>query len=226
MYVRGYDVKEYIYQSLFQPLQAGKIYCLSFFVSKADKVPYAIKSIGAFFSNSIPAITNGYQINATPQVVNTGGFISDTVQWVQIQGCFTANGGEQYVTIGNFTPNGMTDTLNVGTNDLIINGETESYYYIDDVQLWDALTTDIESSGGTKFSVYPNPGNDFLKFDFANEKTFRRVKLFNIYGDLILITDASKSQTTLNISDFEKGVYFYEIELEGRVLAKNRIVIN
>lgn len=94
-YLKGGNLKEYIYQKLTTPLQSGKIYCLSFYASKSDRVPYAIKNIGAYFSLSIPTVSNGHEINATPQVVNTGGFISDTIQWTQIQGCFTANGGEQ-----------------------------------------------------------------------------------------------------------------------------------
>jgi hypothetical protein len=39
--------------SLAQPLQSGKIYCLSFYVNRADRVTYAIKNIGALFSNSL-----------------------------------------------------------------------------------------------------------------------------------------------------------------------------
>lgn len=64
---------------------------------------------------------------------------SDTTQWTQIQGCFTANGGEQYITIGNFNYNVNTDTLYVGTNNPDPNYTNPlydySYYYIDDVSL-------------------------------------------------------------------------------------------
>jgi hypothetical protein len=221
-YVRGSNIKEYIYQQLSQPLQAGKIYCLSFFVSKADGIPYAIKSIGASFSNSTHSLVNGYQINTTPQVVNTGSFISDTTQWIEIQGCFTANGNEQYITIGNFTTNANTDTLNVGTNNPVTNGETESYYYLDDITLIDQSTVGVNELGNeNSFEVYPNPANDVLNIKVGTIKENTKIKIADVIGRTILITE-SKSQ--LDISFLEKGIYFVTIQQEGKTLGTKKII--
>lgn len=117
LFCANYETKEYLYQQLSSPLQAGKIYCLSFYVTRADRVTHSIHSIGAYFSNNLQSTYVLGYINATPQVVNQTGFINDTTNWVQIQGCFTANGGEQYITIGNFNSNINTDTLFVGSYD-------------------------------------------------------------------------------------------------------------
>ena len=135
----GYD-KEYVYQQLTQPLQSGKVYCLSFYVNRADRFTYAIKNIGALFTNNLQTTTNIYEINAIPQIQNLSNIITDTTNWTQIQGCFTANGGEQYITIGNFTTNYNTDTLNTNSTNLAPGRETTSYYYIDDITLIDQST--------------------------------------------------------------------------------------
>jgi hypothetical protein len=131
------EYKEYFYQQLLSPLQAGKIYCLSFYVSKSDRKEYAIKNIGAYFCNVLPSMVGNMYINAIPQVVHTNGVISDTTQWTQIQGCFTANGGEQYILLGNFNSNANTDTLYTGTNNPIPFDPQYSYYFFDDITLID-----------------------------------------------------------------------------------------
>lgn len=201
----GYD-KEYIYQHLAQPLQSGKVYCLSFYVSMADRFKYAIKSIGALFTNNLSPVTNGYEINATPQVVNQNIFITDTSNWVQIQGCFTANGGEQYITIGNFTTNFNTDTLNTGVTYLVPGREGVGYYYIDDISLIDQSTVGVKSfDTKNSFEIYPNPNTGLLKFcNLQYSNGDYNVKILDIFGKEI-INEVMKED--LDISYFDKGVY-------------------
>ena len=134
-YYRTGETKEYVYQNLSTPLIQDSVYCLSFFVSRADRITNAIHSIGANFTTTVPTMTNVY-ISATPQVINQNGFITDTVAWTEIKGCFTAQGGEQYITIGNFNSNANTDTLFVGSTNPHSNAPGYAYYYIDSVTLW------------------------------------------------------------------------------------------
>lgn len=139
LYEKGNEIKEYIYQNLSSPLQVGKIYCLSFFVKRSYRSTYATKNIEVFFfSNSVSTGTLGY-INALPQITKQNVFISYTTNWVQIQGCFIANGGEQYMTIGNFNSNANTDTLFIGTNNPIPSYGDFSHYYVDEITLIDQL---------------------------------------------------------------------------------------
>lgn len=207
MYARGGYDKEYFYQHLSQPLQSGKVYCLSFYVSLADRFTYAIKNIGALFLNSLPtSLTNGFEINATPQVENQGNVISDTTNWLQIQGCFTANGGEQYIIIGNFTTNFNTDTLNTGANNLVPGRESTSYYYFDDFTLIDQTTVGIKDiPNNNAFEIYPNPTTGLIKFsDLQYCKGGYNVKVLDLFGKEI-INEVLKEE--LDISNFDKGVY-------------------
>ena len=151
-FLGDYETKEYIYQQLSTPLITGKQYCINFYVSRADRVTHAIKNIGALFSVNLPDYSNSY-ISDIPQVVNQNGFIIDTINWVQIQGCFTAQGGEKYVTIGNFNSNANTDTIYVGTNNKMLGTGNDAYYYIDDITLYDQSTVGVEEFNYLKIRI-------------------------------------------------------------------------
>ncbi|MBK8368165.1 MAG: T9SS type A sorting domain-containing protein [Bacteroidetes bacterium] len=220
------EYKEYIYQQLSLPLQMGKIYCLNFYVSKADRKEYAVKNIGAYFCPTLPSIVSNMYINAIPQVVNTNGFISDTTQWTEIQGCFTANGGEQYIIIGNFNSNVNTDTLYTGTNNPIPSDPQYAYYYIDDITLIDQTTVGVnELNNGSGFEVYPNPARDEINFKFANSTEKRKVELYDAIGELVLTSDILTQNTSFKTHHLQSGVYFYRILVKDKVIKTDKIVI-
>jgi hypothetical protein len=217
---------EYVYQHLINPLQSGKIYCLSFYVSKADRKEYALKNIGAYFSISTPTMATGTCINSIPQIINQNGFITDTVSWIQIQGCFTANGGEQYITIGNFDSNGITDTLFTGTNNPIPSDPPYAYYYIDDILLYDQSTVGFnELSNGASVNVFPNPATDVVNFQSSNANRKRKIELYNTIGELVLTEDAPTQNSSLKTHHLQSGVYFYHILVGEKTIKTDKIVI-
>ena len=218
------ETKEYIYQQLSSPLQAGKIYCLSFYVSRADRISYAVKSIGAYFSNTVLSVGSLGYISANPQVVNQSGFITDTIGWTQIQGCFTANGGEEYNTIGNFNSNANTDTLKIQpVNALSTSTVDIAYYYIDDITLIDQSTLGVNELGnGVSFYVYPNPANDILNIDIKNfNKENLSIKIVDVIGKEVLKSDF-KNQ--IDISFLEQGIYFVSIQQNDKTLGVKKVV--
>ncbi len=223
----GSEYKEYFYQQLSAPLQAGKVYCLSFWVTRADKLPNAVKQIGAYFSTSLPTLIAFSYINAMPQVENQGGIITDTTQWVQIQGCFTAQGGEQYVTFGNFHNNLNTDTLYVpSSNQLTGMGTNFAYYYFDDITLIDQSTVGLnELTNGDSFEVYPNPANDVINFKFANAIE-RKIELFDAIGNLITVNETNSNNFSLSTISLSNGIYFAKIIYPNSLSVTKKIIVN
>ncbi|MFN8117555.1 MAG: T9SS type A sorting domain-containing protein [Bacteroidia bacterium] len=221
------ETKEYIYQQLSSPLQAGKVYCLSFYVSRADRISYAVKSIGAYFSNNVQSTGGLGYINANPQVVNQSGFITDTIGWTQIQGCFTAVGGEQYITIGNFNSNANTDTLRIQpVNALSTSTVDIAYYYIDDITLIDQSTVGFnELSNGVTVNVYPNPANDVINFQFSSAEEKRKIELYDAIGNLVLKEDVSTQNSSLKTYHLQSGIYFYSILVGEKTIKTDKIVI-
>jgi hypothetical protein len=124
--VPGY--REYIEAPLLAPLQAGVTYQVSFRVSLADFSGWAISEIGAHFSTG-PVLNGATQgpLNVIPQVVNPPSSpLTVTNGWMLVQGTFTAAGGEDHITLGNFLDDASTTAVPAA-------GTNHAYYYFDDV---------------------------------------------------------------------------------------------
>ena len=223
----GTEVKEYINQQFTPMLDAGKIYCLNFYVSRADASTGAIKNIGAYFSSSLPNMVSSSYINVIPQIENQNGFITDTTQWVKIQGCFTAQGGEQYITIGNFNSNANTDTLYTGSSFSVSasNPPYYTYYYIDDIYLYDALTTGINEHGKeNEIEVYPNPASSVISIKLADGSVNTEkysIKIVDVVGREIL---TEKYKEEIDISHLEKGIYFLSLFQNNSLVGTKKVV--
>ena len=125
----GLDKREYIQGTLFDTLMPH-CYKVSFFVNNHNSIKYAINNFGLYFSTDT-FTTSWSPAPYIPQVVNFNNkIINDTLNWIEISGIYVANGGEKYITIGNFKDDANTDTLDTG------NGTYPgAYYYIDDVSV-------------------------------------------------------------------------------------------
>lgn len=97
--------------------------------------------------------------------------------------------------------------------DVMIAFEATSQYgnnlFIDDVN------TSIASSAGTnnissKLSIYPNPAKDMLTI----EGSYRSVNVFNVLGNLVLSSEATKN---INVSSLADGVYMLNIKTENGI---------
>lgn len=127
--VPGY--REYIEAPLLAPLQPGMQYQVSFYVSLADTSGWSIGNIGAHFSVG-PVVNGSTQgpLNVVPQVANPpGNLLTNKTGWTLITGIFTANGGENHITLGNFLDDASTTAI---TNTF---GTNHTYYYYDDISV-------------------------------------------------------------------------------------------
>ena len=104
-YYNFYDTtrqEESLKGELFSELEAGKTYCISFYLSQADVFNLTMNQIGIYFSKT-NYFTPWPTIDSIPQlVIHFGEFFTDTANWVLFNGKFTASGGEKYVTFGTF----------------------------------------------------------------------------------------------------------------------------
>ena len=224
---KGGETKEYISQQLASPLKTDTVYCLSFFTTRADRLPFAIKTLGAYFSVNTPTLITNQYINATPQVSNTSIFLTDTINWVEIQGCFTALGGEQYITIGNFNSNANTDTLRIqSTNPLTGAGTDLAYYYIDSVSLWqNNFPTSInEIKTENEFSISPNPSNSVCTI--SSKTIIKKVEVTNIAGQVLLSEIINEKTHQLQLQNFSQGIYFIKVFFPNGLSVINKVIVS
>jgi gliding motility-associated-like protein len=167
VYVKGPGnvYREYLQALLTEPLVAGALYSVSFYVSPAE-FSCASENIGIYFSATDPNEFGTGVLQVTPQVTSDMGFLNDFDNWTLISGCFTAVGGEQFVTIGNFATDPQTP-LELPCVDLW------SYYYVDDVSLEEITQDDdiVFDLGGpsTACSSYEiNPGLSGYSYDWED----------------------------------------------------------
>ncbi len=127
------EYREYIQAPLEESLSAGIGYYVRFYVSLADQT-CGIQTIGALFSVGTPPFEVYYAIEETPQIESDLGYISNYNGWVMIEGCFIADGGEDYITIGNFHNDADTPV-----DPDCPNGTNDAYYYIEDVLVMEVV---------------------------------------------------------------------------------------
>lgn len=144
-------VAEYPEAKLKQAMTAGHRYHLQFYCAAATIPNYqssyqimGVDKIGAVFTNTQINVATGpglFLLFYTPSVSSTAGIaIADTSNWTRVNGEYTANGGEEWITLGRFE-----DGLPV-TQSVIIPGSvanTSSYHFFDDVVLRDLQFPDV-----------------------------------------------------------------------------------
>ena len=84
------------------------------------------------------------------------------------------------------------------------------------------LTTIINIDNKNKYTVFPNPANDFLTI---HGKNITSIKIFNIYGNIVLskiLNDIKK----VNISELNSGIYFVELEGSNGFKSNKKVIIN
>jgi len=135
--------REYIEAKLLTPMIAGHKYHVSYWVSLADSIALAIDQMGAFFSpDSVNEPTVTTLLAVTPQVVSPVDVMyNDTAGWQQVSGTYIAAGGEEWVIIGNFTPEADLSMESMSS------GGSSSYYYTDDVCIVDMDSAAPEDIG-------------------------------------------------------------------------------
>lgn len=214
---------EYIECKLVQQL-LPKRYCIDFHISLADSASsYTVNNIGLYFSpDSIFVNTFRRLTEFTPQFVNTNNPLTNTIGWTKVSGSFVAQGGEQYMIIGNFNLPENDDTVFVG------NGgnwsDLYSYIYIDSVSVRLCDEVGIGENELEKIEIYPNLTQDFVSIDMPVIYQNPQLSIYNLTGQLI-----SQQQITSNqqipISALSNGMYIFVIQSGDKVIGRQRVVV-
>ncbi len=127
---------------LVDTLKAGKIYCVTYYVSMWNNARYGIDKLGALltptaFPEKLPVTCTSSNTVAvaglyTPQVVTPPGVVfEDTLNWMEVSATYTANGTEAYITLGDFFLQSQHSIVQSYPSNC--NGVAE--YYLDDVSV-------------------------------------------------------------------------------------------
>jgi hypothetical protein len=129
--------REYIEVKLTSSLIVNRKYCIRFYTNKGNWSMWAVKNIQAVLTNDSLLYNDpnyNYITGVTP-VVEALAIIYDTLNWVPIETTYTANGGERFLTIGNFSSGASTIYQQVLPYSSVPN--TLGYYAFDDVSIYE-----------------------------------------------------------------------------------------
>lgn len=139
------NYREYIATKLNSSLITNKQYKLIFHINLANEGYYSSSKndIGVYFSSdsiAMPQSHGAAPLPYTPQVVSGSSSeqLNDTANWTELTFYYQAQGGEEYIYIGNFNDDNNTTYQTFNTNGSI----DGAYYYIDDVSLVEVTTKD------------------------------------------------------------------------------------
>ncbi|MCC6369462.1 MAG: OmpA family protein [Bacteroidia bacterium] len=124
--------KEFLQAKLAEPLHRGTVYEFSMQIRLAWWSSVELKSFGALFTK---AGYRGQYDALKPNMVDTvciKGGLQKGFQWFTIKGFYKADGGEKYITIGNFAPKIKKDMHRI---DISKFGPREAYYFVDEIKL-------------------------------------------------------------------------------------------
>ncbi|NUM51342.1 MAG: hypothetical protein HUU48_09515 [Flavobacteriales bacterium] len=108
------------------------------YISLAEYSDLMINEFGAYLSTTPITSLNIAALTVTPQVIlKNPNFFTDTINWMHVEGVYIAEGGEKYITIGNFNDNNQTDTLRRYGFSTEEYKPYVSYYFIDAAYTYD-----------------------------------------------------------------------------------------
>ena len=133
--------RDYLQGRLSKTLINGNTYIVTFYVSSENASYYSVNHIGAYLDNGTIDTTHNpgwTQTQYTPQIVENAIIndtaASDSTTWIKIEGTFTANGTEKFITIGQFTDQAHTNFFAIKDT---TGGQLYSLYLVDDVSVFD-----------------------------------------------------------------------------------------
>ena len=203
------NYREYMEVPLTAPLVANQCYQLRMWVNLANSVKYTSHMVGAYFSDTLIDVSTYYVLPFVPQIQNSAGTSPDSLFWTFISQTFTANGGENYMIIGNFL-NDSSTILTVANNNISTSNDSACYFYIDNVCLTpcgaSCLTGIDEYSAGYEVKIYPNPASEIINIDYPVNGV---LEIINTLGQTMIKTETSaiNKKVSVDVRNLPPGIY-------------------
>lgn len=127
---------------------------------------------------------------------------------------------------------GITDLFydSENTSELICKGKNGAVQYPDTslntISCNPVINLEIKNSysRNTKLYVYPNPSNTIIYMQIEN-KAIHTIKLLDRIGNVIYEENNSSSKAQIDITRFQKGLYFIQIEDENQNIYNDKIIV-
>ncbi len=137
-YINNSDYREYLQAKLVKPLEEGRKYKVEFYFRLSVYSKYSIDRIGVLLSDSLQEVPhdNVWIISPSFTHVMDSVYSKKTGMWNQVDFEYLAKGGEEFISIGNFSPNSELQKFHLSfskASEPLLS--KAAYFYIDDVSV-------------------------------------------------------------------------------------------
>lgn len=142
---------------------------------------------------------------------------------------YTANFGamDQYVVV----PGGTLTTIveNVSYDVIVVStpaGSATTFGTATSNAITLMTTGSVNEIAAANFTVYPNPANENVTFNFAGANFVNAINIMGINGSLVKnVAVNGNGQVNVNVADLAKGFYVYQIvDNDGQVVKTAKFV--
>lgn len=177
-YYNGNNSRNYIQVKLLDSFKINKCYYAEYYVNLMNFYMLGCNNQSMLFTNNPIYVdtANNLQILPTNPQIQNSFIVTDTLHWVKIAGVFTAQGGEQYLTLGNFKNNAQTATRQIQPT-----GYLGAAYYLEDVTVVPLDSFTLQADAGLDKSIIV--GDSVFVGSFTTG--LNNVTWFNSNGNII-----------------------------------------
>lgn len=215
------EFREYTQNQLLSPMIAGQNYFIQIYASLGENSQYSSPSFQFYFSATQPSCNCGWgPANTVVPQVNSATHVTSKTGWTLVTASYTAVGGEQWVTFGNFRNDASTPLTFQGAATY-----SSVYYYFDDFSITPFSPLPIEL---LEFSATCTDEGDRIAWSTATELNSDYFTVLATtdgihYDSISGIEAAGNSSEVLNYQcvfpRFTDSVRYYtltETDLDGR----------
>jgi hypothetical protein len=94
---------------------------------------------------------------------------------------------------------------------------------LDGISWVEECTNGIDSHEDSKLHIFPNPASYILYL--SSSKLIENIVVYNILGEIIHFDMLSTPQAILDVSTWQKGLYFIESTTEDGVSSMSKVII-
>lgn len=223
------DYREYFQGTLSEPMEKGKMYCVSFHYRLASMSKFAVDQLSLFFVDLEVKSTIKANLAVEPQLNNRPGLFLDNIEdWEQFCQVYTAKGGERYFVAGNFKNYDHTNYVVTDKNVANLRDKQYAYYFFDDFsvkllencndcpcvpQNMDVVVMDSSYTGGV----------DLRTGVFKGKLDDGRIALGIQGGTAPYTVNWSNNMSGPNLKGLPAGTYTYTVKDAYNCTAKGKI---
>ncbi len=213
-----YEYREWIMAPLLEPLVPGQTYWCSFRANAAfggnaeyPQIWLANDKVGMLFTMHARHWYQGDPYPTPPDHAHIlyPQILADTVGWTLVSGSFVADSAYQYVMIGQFFSNALTDTLHFADPTSVFPWYPRGYTLVDAICVSASpdgcdLGQGVVEQAHAEAYVYPNPATDQLVIGHAAGSD---AKVLNMLGQVVWEGKVKDDRYALHVAHWSRGGY-------------------